>query len=361
MTGRRALAVVAVVGAAIAGGIVAVAVRGGAPQSAASAPPPATTTTVVRTNLATTVLTEGTLGYAPSPPIVNRLDGTYTDLPQVGTTIGFGQGLYRVDNEPVVLMGGSTPAWRPFAPGMTDGPDVTELQSDLIALGDASGLLSYPSGRYDTATIDAVERWQRAHELAPNAEIALGEIAFLPEPVLVGAPNTAAGDPASPGDDPYTVTTTRRTVTVPLNANLPPINPGETVSILLPTNVTTPGTITQIGPDPSPPSSETSSGAGSRSSVTSTIATVSPVDPTATGNGAAVPVQVSLTTQSVNHVLAVSISALLAVAGGGYGVEVVAASGAHRLVGVTTGLFTGSQVQITGPGIAAGTRVVVAQ
>jgi hypothetical protein len=52
---------------------------------------------------------------------------------------------------------------------------------------------------------------------------------------------------------------------------------------------------------------------------------------------------------------------LLALAGGGYGVDVVGPPGVHHLVGVTTGIFTGSQVQVTGTGITAGTKVVVAQ
>ena len=74
-----------------------------------------------------------------------------------------------------------------------------------------------------------------------------------------------------------------------------------------------------------------------------------------------VPVQVALAVQSARDVLAVPVSALLALAGGGYGVEVVTASGAHRLTGVTAGLFASGQVQVSGPGITAGTRVVVAQ
>jgi hypothetical protein len=55
------------------------------------------------------------------------------------------------------------------------------------------------------------------------------------------------------------------------------------------------------------------------------------------------------------------VSALLALQGGGYGLELVEPSGAHRLVAVRTGIFAGSQVQVFGAGITAGTRVVVAQ
>jgi hypothetical protein len=88
---------------------------------------------------------------------------------------------------------------------------------------------------------------------------------------------------------------------------------------------------------------------------------VHPDRPGATGTGDGVPVQVSLPTQSVSGVLAIPVTALLALAGGGYGVEIVTGQGTDRLVGVQTGIFAGGQVAITGPGIAAGTRVVVAQ
>jgi hypothetical protein len=81
----------------------------------------------------------------------------------------------------------------------------------------------------------------------------------------------------------------------------------------------------------------------------------------ATGIGVNVQVQVSLAVQAARGVLAVPVSALLALAGGGYGLEVVTPSGAHRLVGVATGLFASGQVQVSGPGITAGTSVVVAQ
>jgi len=70
---------------------------------------------------------------------------------------------------------------------------------------------------------------------------------------------------------------------------------------------------------------------------------------------------VNIPVQSVRHVLAVPVSALLALAGGGYGLEVVTPSGAHRIVGVTAGIFAVGRVQVSGPGIVAGTKVVVAQ
>jgi hypothetical protein len=89
--------------------------------------------------------------------------------------------------------------------------------------------------------------------------------------------------------------------------------------------------------------------------------TVLPGRPSATGTATSVPVELALTTSSVRRVLAAPLSALLALAGGGYGVEVVEPSGAHQLVAVRTGMFAGGQVRVSGAGIRAGTKVVVAQ
>jgi hypothetical protein len=88
---------------------------------------------------------------------------------------------------------------------------------------------------------------------------------------------------------------------------------------------------------------------------------VVPDHPAATGQLDQEPVQVELATDTHRGVLAVPITALLALAEGGYGLEVVDPSGAHRLVAVRTGLFATTLVEVSGAGIAEGTRVVTAQ
>src|SRR5271169_5705344 len=113
---RATKGVLALVAAALCGAAITVAVRG-TPAPAAPIPPPLGTASVVRTDLTNSVLTEGTLGHSPSPPVVNQLAGTYTSLFAPGTVVQQGQVLYRVDNEPAVLMAGAVPAWRPFTPG----------------------------------------------------------------------------------------------------------------------------------------------------------------------------------------------------------------------------------------------------
>lgn len=342
--------------AVMTGAITAIAVRGGARAPAATPAPPSAAATVERTDLATTVLTGGTLGYAPARPVINQLAGTYTRLPATGQVLRRGDVLFRVDDRPVVLMIGRTPAWRPFGPGMTAGPDVRELQENLIALGYASGLLSAPTGVYDLATDDAVQRWQAAMGYQVTGQIAIGQVVFLPGPVLVGTLSVAPGQQAVPGTEPYQVTTAIREVTVPVSPSLPPVAVGERVWIVLPTQARTRGRVTAIGPVPAP-----ATGPGTGSQGATSVLTVTPSSPRATGTGSGVPVEISLTIESVRHVLAAPVSALLALAGGGYAVEIVLPTGQHRLIRVVTGIFAGGMVQVSGPGLAPGTKVVVAQ
>jgi len=54
----------------------------------------------------------------------------------------------------------------------------------------------------------------------------------------------------------------------------------------------------------------------------------------------------------------VPVTALLALQGGGFGVDVVTGSTSH-LVGITTGLYSNTMVQISGSNITAGTQVQV--
>jgi hypothetical protein len=281
--------------------------------------------------------------------------------------------LYRVDDQPVFLMAGRVPAWRSFGIGMTNGPDVRQLTAALIAGHFATGLLTAPSDEFTSAAAVAVERWQASRGLTQTGQIPFGQIVFLPGAVRVGAWQVVTGWTAQPGQTPYLVTTNRRVVTVPVTADMPVVHIGQSVSIILPSQAATPGRVTRIGPPPAATSSIAGSSGGSGSAgdtggggssaaqgATSELF-VTPVRPAETGTGDGVPVQVSLAVQVAHGVLSAPVNALLALAGGGYGVEVVLPSGAHRLVGVHTGIYASGLVQISASGLTAGTKVVVSQ
>jgi hypothetical protein len=317
---------------------------------------------------------------------------TYTWLPRVGQVIRQGQRAYAVSGEPVPLLYGSIPAYRAFYVGMPDGRDVGELTLDLIALGYGNGLAQ--SDQYSAATAAAVERWQKARGLPLTGQILLGEVVFEPGPIRVtsvtpsvgasiaggGGGAGGSGGGSAGGGTVLTATGTTPVVTVDLGVSQEYlVKPGDAVSVVMPDGTTTVGghvgTVGTVATCPggsgtgtgggsgsagqSPCSSAGSNGsAGSNSSPTVTVTiTLDATPPGASLDQA--PVNVNITTQTVSNVLAVPVNALLALQGGGFGVDVVTGSGAVRLVGVTAGLYSNTMVQVSGPGITAGTRVEV--
>jgi hypothetical protein len=140
------------------------------------------------------------------------------------------------------------------------------------------------------------------------------------------------------------------------------IKVGDPVTITLPDNSTTPGRVSFVGTVATVPSSDNGGSDNGNGSTTPTIEVdVTPSDPAATGHLDQAPVNVSITTGSVENALVVPVNALLALGSGGYAVEKAGAGGVHQLVAVQLGLFDDADgmVQVSGDGLAAGQRVVV--
>ena len=155
-------------------------------------------------------------------------------------------------------------------------------------------------------------------------------------------------------------TSTARQVKLALDASeQSSVKVGDTVTITLPDNQTTPGRITYVSSVATSPSPSGKGGEEEESAPTVEVH-ATPTDPGATGHLDQAPVNVEITTENVQNVLAVPVDALLALAGGGYAVE-VADGRLHRLVAVTVGLFDDAEglVQISGQGLHAGQHVVV--
>jgi hypothetical protein len=313
---------------------------------------------VTRQNLSAQTNVNATLGYAGSYNVINQAQGTFTALPSAGQVITQGQVLYQVNDSPVVLLRGSTPAYRTLSEGAyasdVTGADVAELNADLVALGYAT-TAEIPAGsdEFSWETRQSVERLQAHLGVEQTGTLALGQAVFLPTAVRVTAVPATAGASAQPGQPALTGTSTTREVTVPLDASQQAqVKAGDKVIITLPDNQTTPGVVSSVGKVASTPQ-----GTG-----TPTITVdVTPTNPAVTGSLDQAPVEVSITTASVQDVLVVPVDALLALAGGGYAVEVAGPAGAHHLVPVSLGLFDDADglVQVTGPGLSAGQQTVV--
>jgi multidrug efflux pump subunit AcrA (membrane-fusion protein) len=299
----------------------------------------------------TTLSTDATAATSYDP------DSKYTALPAVGQVISPGQSVWSIDGRPVPLLPGVLTPWRAFRPGMSPGPDVAALNQALVSLGYGSGL--GVSDEFGPATSAAIERLQGAFGLSPTGILELGAVAFSPTPVRVTAVHPLVGQNVGGGTPVLDVTSTTPVINVALPVNQSYlVKVGDAVTANLPDGTTAPGTITAVGTV----ATSTSSGSAGNNQPSATVnVTVALSHPTPAASLDQAPVTVNITNQSVDDVLAVPTTALLALAGGGYALEVVGPDATHHLVAVTTGIFDDQKglVQVSGSGLAAGDKVVV--
>jgi hypothetical protein len=322
---------------------------------------PTSTTTVQVQDISSQTQVSATLEYAGSYNVVNQAQGTVTSLPAIGQVVSEGQVLYDVSGSPVVLLYGTTPAYRTLSEGATDtatsGADVENLNYDLVALGYlTSAEVGSEVRDFTSWTKVGVEKLQAALGVTQNGMLGLGQVVFLPSAARItslGA-NTIVGGSAQPGQQIMSATSTGRVVSIALDAaQQGEVAAGDKVSITLPNGQTTPGTVTSVGTVATTPSS----GSGSP---TITVL-VTPDNPAATGTLDQAPVEVSITQNSAKNAFVVPVDALLALSSGGYALEVVSSTGTHSLEPVTTGIFDDASgtVQVSGSGVAAGQRIVI--
>ena len=323
----------------------------------------AQTQTVTQGTLSQQVNSSGTLGYVAQADgsaysVVNQASGAYTELPAAGDVVHCGQVLYRVANDPVVLLCGGTPAYRSLYEGDT-GPDVKGLNANLVRLGYATRTELDPSSDYfSSETAYALEQLQDHLGEDETGSLSLGQAVFLPGPLRVTSTTATLGTMAGPGSPAMQATSTARQVEVDLDASeQSSVKVGDQALITLPDNQTTPGTVTRIGTVASSSSASSSSSGSSTTTIPVYVALKHPKD--ASGLDQA-PVAVQITTAGVKNALIVPVDALLALSGGRYAVETVNTDGSHHLVPVTLGAFDDADglVQVTGD-LQAGDRIVV--
>lgn len=262
--------------------------------------------------------------------------------------VNFGHAVYSVDGVATILLSGSLPDWRDLSPGVT-GADVTQLNADLVALGDATAAeLSPTSDVFSTATQTAVKVLQANLGDPQIGSLTLGQVVFLPTALRVTAVVATIGSAAASGQV-ISGTSTTRQITFDLPATkLDLVKVGDAVTIILPDQSTTAGTVSSVGAT-----------ADSDSPPAVTV-DVTPTNPTATGTADQAEVSLAITIASKSSVLAVPVAALTATADGQPAVSVMGATG-PRLVPVLVGLFDDADglVEVTGSTLSAGDQVVI--
>ena len=346
----------------VIGTVVALVIGGGtlawwltAPRSAghAQADVPVATVAVVRTTLTTTTQLSGTLGFAGSFTVTDQLPGTVTALPPPGAVITRGHALYEVDGASVYLGYGSRPAWRAFARGMTPGPDVLELEQNLAALGFGTYLTI--DQNFDWYTEQAIRDWQQATGQPITGRVELGRIAFAPQPLRIISDQAVPGAPAMPGQPVLAASSPDVVVTLAVPVTQTDlIHRGDRVTVTLPAGTSATGRVVDVSAVAAAASGGNQSsapqpGGGQQQQQATVPATVALDHPAVAANLDQAPVTVNVIDRQVTGVLAVPVTSLVALAGGGYAVW-VRSGDARRLVAVTPGLFADTLVAVSSVG-----------
>ena len=379
----------------------------GPSSSPVSAPASAATAELVRQDLSTSVSLTGRLGHGTARSLKGVRGGVVTWLPAAGATVRRGEQLYRVNDAPVALFYGGIPLYRALSVPNTVGRDVRVVADNLKALGysvgrrygagesvrvleeqDANSGAAKSCGQQpktseppanvtptqcrggggggtrdksekpeksearwikirsgeDVLTeslIRAVKRWQRGTGLPVTGGIAPGDVAILSAAIRVESLAAQLGDDAATAL--MSITPTTKVVTVEAEpSDAEGIKRGDQVEIRLPGDATVPGEVSQVS------SALTEETPDARPKLTVTVKLNKPADLDAA------PVEVTFAGETRTDVLAAPVGALLALAEGGYAVQI--AGGA--MVAVETGMFANGLVEVSGDGLTEGARVV---
>jgi len=232
-----------------------------------------------------------------------------------------------------------------------NGPDIQQLEQALLALGyDAGGAL-IADGQMDSATIQAVLAFQDATGLEQDGIINLGDVVFLPGSARVTDALRTVGNSVSVGSEVLLASLSDKVVQMPLPANFQDmVAVGDPVIVELPDGSEVPGTVTYRSKTATP---------GQNGSATFEVR-ITLDDPTLAQNLDWAPVDVHVVAHSVEGVMAVPVSALVALLEGGYAVEIDAGHGQTEYVGVEVGFFgSNNMIQISSAELQPGDMVVV--
>jgi hypothetical protein len=306
---------------------------------------------VVRTDLVDRETLDGTLRYGDPGQLVTRLPGTITMLPDVGDVLARGDTAFEIDGEPVVVMFGRRPAWRTLADGIDDGPDVVQLEANLILLGYGDEDFDADE-EFTDVTADLVSEWQADLEVDDDGVVDLGRVVFLPTAVRVADLVLDVGGVVAAGSPVLQTSSTQRQVQVWLDADRQDLlDIGDRVDVELPDERRTTGTVAEVG------DVVTTLGTGPEARRVIEV-TIRLDDASVVGDLNEAPVDVEVVSEEATDVLALPVDALLALAEGGYAVQVPDADGTSRFVAVDIGAFADGLVEVTGD-IAEGDLVLV--
>jgi hypothetical protein len=317
---------------------------------------PVATTTVERGTISATESWGGTLEYGAPVTVKSSAGGTITRLIDQGETVNRGDELYRLNERPVTLLYGVVPMYRDLAPG-DSGVDVRQLKTNLVKLGyDGFAVDSV----YTASTAEAVRAWQADIGAEQTGTVARRDVVFLPAGGRVDALDVSVGDDLRPGAPVLDITGTDRVVKFEADIDDRGRFDMETkVTVVLPGGGEIAGTVSAMRVVKAA-SGESGEGSGGGTADSESIIQVEIALNKAPDDLVGTPVDVIVPIDRRADVLFVPVNALLALAEGGYGLEVVRDDRTTKIVRVDSGLFADGKVEVRGAGITEGTVVGVA-
>jgi len=288
---------------------------------------------------------DGRVGHGTQEALRLTGNGTITGLPTVGDVVQFGHPIAEVDGEPVLLLQGTRPAWRELGPNTTNGEDIRQLETALVAMGYADATEMTVDDDWDSDTTATVKAMQGLNGMPVDGRLGTNEMVFSPDVVRIAKVSGALGDGADAAG--IEVSGLDQTVTATVKSSKVKLfEVGKPVTVTMPNDDEIDGTVASIG----------ASVAADDGSITYPVEiTTTPLD---VDDGTTVDVELDVV--SAEGAIAVPAEALLALAEGGYAVEVPDSStlSGTRLIRVKIGEFADGWVQVTGD-VKAGDQVVV--
>lgn len=295
---------------------------------------------------------EGSLGFDDAGALTSARGGTLTSIAEEGTILHRGDTVFEVDERATVLMLGTVPAYRALSSGL-EGTDVRQLQRNLLALGFDDGGDLEVTGEFDADTAEAVRDWQEDLGLDRTGVVEVGDVVFERGRRRMGSHLVEVGSSVAAGTQVSTTSSPGRVVTLDMDASDQDlVARGDRVQVELPSGELVDGRVRSVARVAETDAAD----AEGEPTVEVVVRLLQPIE----SQLDEAPVDVNVETGRAEDVLAVPVQALLALAEGGYAIEVVDGPGRSHLVGVQTGEFADGFVEVDGDGLSEGLEVVTA-
>lgn len=233
------------------------------------------------------------------------------------------------------------------------GSDVRQLEEALVALGyDADGSL-IADGTYSLETIQAVLDFQAAVGLLEDGIVHLGEIVFLPSDVRITSQLATQGSGVSAGSPILGISLAEKVVFIDLPADKQgALAVGEAVIVEMPDKSEVPASVVFVSQTAAPAANDWDP---------ATFEVRIELDDAAVAVGLdEAPVDVIVVSDYVEDVVAIPVSALVALLEGGYAVELNTGNGQVQLIAVEVGFFsTDNMIEITSGALEPGDQVAL--